>query len=809
MWNSGQNRGAVYDADIVSASNQYQPECSAYRFDVFEVQVRSEVLLQNDQRVKIQELPFRMLLVLLENPGRIVSTDELGSRLWGQKTYGELGSSLRTATAKLREALGDDAANPRFVKTFSGQGYKFIANVVLVFDAPAEPPPAVTPDPSPSETKRPNTVRRIMALANAGLLAAGVAILAGILINQRVNLPLAGERDKVVVGGFTNRLGDPYFDQTLSSGLRLKLEESPYLSLVADKNFRRLVKDPDSVALSEQLRACTSLGAQVLVRGEILTRNPGYRVLISAWRCESGRLLTTQKAQADSKEAILPALDNVTEQIRHRLGEPDSSLLRFNVPLAQATTASLSALKAFTVGEEKRAQGLVPASVSDYKLAIDLDPQFALAYARLGTIYFNTGEFALSRQNYQKAFDLRERSTDRERLYITSHYYAYSTGEIQRAIEAYELWRTVYPRDMSPANNLAAEYLLLGQPERAVESARTAVQLDPAATLPVATLALAYLKNGDYQPLSEMCDDPVNTKVDFVSFHQSCFLLDFLRSDEAGMQRQLQWASGNPEESTFLDSAAAIAMFNGKIEQSRRIFALAEQNAVNRHLIEFAANMNLEEALFDAELGLPREARKHARTALHFAPDSALVSALAALVLARVGDNAQAQAEADQATAQSPLDTLLKSSVLSSVQAALALGKHDPAAAIHALKDTRPYDFNDYLPLASAYYRGLAHLANKQPLEAAGEFQRVLDHRSVEPASLYIGLSELELGRALQLAGKIPDARLAYSKAENFWKDADPHFPALIQLQTYERELASATGAAIWGKSSSASHREP
>jgi tetratricopeptide (TPR) repeat protein len=594
------------------------------------------------------------------------------------------------------------------------------------------------------------------------------------------------------VGGFVNKTGNPDLDKILTSAVALELQESPWLNIIPDRRFRAMVLDPDADPLSHQIQACLSLHGTVLLGGQILTASHGYRLMLMAWRCRDGRLLTTQTGLAESKTTILSALDAVSQKMRAQLGEPDDSLKRFNVPLVQATTTSLSALRAFTLGEEQRTRGQESESISDYQLAADLDPQFALAYARLGTIYYNTGEFALSQKNYQRAFQLRGRTTDRERLYITSHYYANSTGETQRAIEAYQLWHAMYPRDMAPINNLAIEDLLIGQPENVLPLARMAVQLDPVTSQPYATLIQAYLMTGDYRDLNEACAHPPEGKSDGIVFHESCFKGAFAQNDDTAMQRQAQWAHGNPRESSILNDLGMAAVFQGKIAAARQYFSSAEENALKYKFPENAAQIYLNEALAEADLGYTQAAKTDALAALEISPESPTVEAIAALALARVGDTAHAQTEADHAATEMPLNTILNSALLPSARAAVELHNHQPATAIQTLEEARPFDFSYLLAFAPAYLRGLAYLDSGEPGSAAAEFQRVLDRRAIAPDSPYIALSTFQLGRARQLAGDAAAASALYRDTENIWRDADPGFPPLRLLQRYESEVSAA-----------------
>jgi DNA-binding winged helix-turn-helix (wHTH) protein/Tfp pilus assembly protein PilF len=781
------------------ASDLGAPKDTVYRFDPFEVSVSSGVLRQAGTRVKVQELPFQMLLILLERRGEVVSKEELGKRLWDTRTYVEVDKSLYVMAGKLREVLGDNATQPLYIKTVSGRGYCFIGNVTQVLEPLPDslPPPAiqapnVLPPPTgisherryPSQRK----VRTQRLLAIFALVCV-CALIVSLVAYKYSHRKLAGDQDKVVIGGFTNSTGNSDLDGMLSSALQLKVEESPYLNLVPDKTLRTLIRDPNAAALPDELRACSSLDAQLLLRGRILAVSKGYRILLMVWRCAGGQLLTTEQVDATSQAGVLRALDLATERIRRRLGEPDASLQKFDVPLMQATTPSLAALKAFTLGEEETKQGFILEAVTSYKLAIDLDSQFALAYARLGTIYENRAQFGLSRQNFQKAFELPNRVTDRERLYIVTHYYQYATREINRAIADYELWRKLYPHDVVPANNLAVSYLEIGQPEKAMELGRTAIHLDPTNNLPYAVLADAYLMLGDYAKVNVLCGDPVHARMNAVIFHRVCYRAAFDQDDQLGMQRQVLWARGNPEESLVIDDEGWVAMYRGKFSEARRLFADAKQNALQNNAVENAANVQLDEANLEADFGYNKEAKDDLQNALALPFKSPTEQAYAARALARVGDVSQAQAIAQEAATEAPLDTILNSAMLASVHATIQLQQHQPAEAIQSLEKTRPLDNCSDMELAPGYYRGLAYLQNKQPKLAVHQFQQVISHRSLADFPIYAILSQLELGHAFQILGDKPNAARAFSEAEKAWKDADPHFAPLVQLRIYEHEL--------------------
>jgi DNA-binding winged helix-turn-helix (wHTH) protein/tetratricopeptide (TPR) repeat protein len=768
-------------------------------FGPFEVLVGLGILKRSGRRIKIQEQPFQLLLVLLEHSGELVSKKELRSRLWAQETFIEFDKSLYVTVAKLREALGDDAATPRFVKTASGRGYRFIGKVTPRTFTPDEPLdefklPELLPEVPPMshalqpEIKILRAPHRVLRLSIWSVPAALIVTIIGLYGYD--HRPLVLGQDGVVLGGFANRTGDHELDQTLSSAFRLKIEESPYLKLIPSQSLRAIISDPDSAPLKEELRACVSIDGNVLLNGRILMIAQGYEVQLLAWRCADGRLLTTQKAQAASQAAILPAVDLASERMRRRLGEPEASLHTFSVPLLHATTTSLAALKAFTLGEEKRSQGLMAESVIRYKLAVDLDPQFALAYARLATAYSNASQISTSGRFYQKAFELRDRTTDREKLYIVAHYYEYSTREIRRAIEDYELWRAIYPRDLVPMNNLAIQYLTIGEPQKALDLTRMAVQMYPSNTTVRGTLALAELELGHYAAVNSICADPARGDSNVLGFHLLCFRAAFAQNDEHGMQDQMQWAHGGSEESQLLDDAALVAMYRGKASEARHLFSEGRQNALRNNLTEVAIDIQLGEAILEADFGFMSEAREDAQAAMDSPSVTPVEEGSAALALARAGYIRSAEELAKKATSQAPLDTILNSAILASTRAAIQLQRHQSADAVGSLEETRPFDLCICMQLAPAYYRGLAYVQGKQLQQAIVEFRRAIDHRDLPDFPVYSVLSQLEMGRAFQLSGDKASAATAYAEVEKVWRDSDPSFPPLRKLHAYQHELS-------------------
>jgi len=395
-----------------------------YRFGLFEANAATRELTREGTRIKIQEQPFRLLLLLLENSGQTITRESLRERLWPADTFVDFDSSLRVAVGKLRDALDDDADNPRFIATAPRVGYRFLAPVsVEEIRAPASAGVQVLEVP----------VRAARPRAWPWGLAAGIviAICAALAWRPWRVAPRPVSSGLIVLAGFRNSTGRPVFDGSLYHALRIKLEESPYLDLAPEARVRSSVNgkaEAGSMPLAQARAACLAMGAKTVVYGAIEPRANGYNLRVEADACRDGRRLAEEEVAAPTSAELLPDLGRVADSLRLRLGESAASVKQHGAPMEVATTDSLVALKAFSQGEEQRARGRDYETIADYKLALDLDPHFALACARLGTIYSNAQETALATQYLQKAFDLRDHATERERLYIAARYYSNVTG---------------------------------------------------------------------------------------------------------------------------------------------------------------------------------------------------------------------------------------------------------------------------------------------------------------------------------------------------------------------------------------------
>lgn len=769
-----------------------------YRFGLFEAIPESVELFKQGRRIRLQEQPFRILVALLEQPGEIVTRETIRQRLWPADTYVEFDQSLGTAVTKLRQALGDDADNPRFIETVPRRGYRFLAPVTRVLPEVLptaatipEARPAAQPSPASDGTRVVSWNRVWIALVIV-LLFLGAAVLA---YRRWGAHPLLSSEDAVVLAGFSNTTGDAVFDATLYRVVRLKLEESPFLNVVPEGLTLAAIerskgKVANEISLEDARVVCPNLSARVVIYGEISRAGQNLRARLFASPCEQGRPWVEEEATAATPERIISEVSLATDRLRRELGEPQTSLDRFTTPITQATTSSLAALKAFSAGEEKRSRGLDFETLPDYKLATDLDQNFALAYARMGTINSNIQEFAQGALDFQKAFELRDHTTERERLYITSHYYSTVLGNLEETAAVYSLWRQMYPRDLIPPNNLADTYTVLGQPEKAFEMGIEALRLGSGNGFPYIVYCQAAQRLGKYDEARKVAQDAIAKKLDGVNLHGVLFRIAFAEKDDAAMQRELDWAHDNPREGELLDLMAWASAARGQLRSARKYFRQAEDAGLRNDLKEFAADVAEDQGQFEADFGFAVQARQEADRALKIAPDELNVKAFAALILAEVGDSDRSRMLAADVQQEAPQNTIYVKMALPAARAQEDLHLKDTQAALEDLRTVAPFDLSRPMEMSPIYYRAEALLAAHQNDAASAEFQRLLDHSSICPVSPYIALSHLGKARARRNAENIPGAREEYQAFFELWKDADPDIPIFRQAHAEYAQLS-------------------
>jgi serine/threonine protein kinase/tetratricopeptide (TPR) repeat protein len=623
------------------------------------------------------------------------------------------------------------------------------------------------------------------ALVVAGLLLAAI-IAGGVYWRSRSGQKLT-EKDSILLADFVNTTGDPVFDGTLKQALAVQLEQSPYLNIVPDQTIRKALQfmgrsAEERVTGSVAREICEREHIKAMLNGSIATLGSQYVVALDATNCATGDSLAREQVTASSKEVVLPAVGKAASSLRGKLGESLASVQKFDTPVTEATTSSLEALQAYAAADEMRNGGGEAESIPLFQHAVELDPNFALAYARLAAIYNNLGEEDRSVEAAKKAFDLRERVSEHERYYITDHFYT-ATGDIEKDKETLELATKAYPNDSTAFVNLALVYNLdYGQFEKAIPLANEFSRLEPNAPFGYFHAALPYMALNRLEEARSILQRAVDAKADNFFIHQLLYDLAFLNGDANGMQRQLQWSEGKPSEYYLLREAMTAAAAHGQMQKAGELMQRSVQVSERLGFKGTAAQTQASWALRQAEVGNAPKARELAASSAALARGRENLEPTA-VALAMAGDASRAQAIADDLGHRFPDDTLLHQVSIPVVRALIELGRKAPEKAIEALQAATPYELGSTQALLPIYIRGLAYLQAKRGAEAAAEFQKIVDHRGIAPTVPVHSLAKLGVGRGYAMTGETAKARAAYQDFFAPWKDADPDIPILKEAK--------------------------
>jgi tetratricopeptide (TPR) repeat protein len=604
--------------------------------------------------------------------------------------------------------------------------------------------------------------------------------------------PALTEKDTLLLSDFTNTTGDAVFDGTLKQALAVQLEQSPFLNLLSQQSVRETLgfmgRSPDERLTNQLAReVCQRAGIKAMLSGSISNLGNHYVIDLQALNCASGDSIAHEQAEAESKEVILKSLGQAATSLRAKLGESLNSIQKFDTPLEEATTSSLEALKMFNLAETQRVSSEAGA-IPFYKKAIELDPNFSFAYARLAQVYFNSGENESAVQYAKQGFERRQRASEKERLYISTRYYQIVTGEMDKAMEAFRLWEQSYPRDSVPYVNLGVAYDFLGQRDQAVQQSQEANRLNPASRYPYENLASDYMALGRYDEAKAIIENGFSHKIDNLPLHWELYQIAFLQGDTSALQRQVQWANGKPDEIFMKSNLAGVEVFSGRRSKSLRMYQEVTEAAQRAGFKGNAAQALLNQASIEMMMGNNAAVASKVKQALALSPDK-LTKNFSATTLAYAEADREAQTIFSEVMKEFPDDTINKSIIDPWLHALAEINHDSPATALEWLEKLRPYELGLVTTLWTNYDRGRAYLKLKKGQEAAAEFQRVLDHRGVDPTGLEYVLSHLGLARAYALQGDSAKSRTAYQDFFALWKDADPDIPVLKQAKAEYAKL--------------------
>jgi eukaryotic-like serine/threonine-protein kinase len=627
-----------------------------------------------------------------------------------------------------------------------------------------------------------------------GLAACGMALVisASVYFNHaRRPSPRLSDKDTVLLADFTNHTGDGVWDDTLKQWLRVELDQSPYLNIMSDENVTKLLgfagRSPNERVTEDLgLELCQRGASKAMLIGSIASVGRHYIIELKALNCENREPLAEEQKEAKSQEEVLTKLHDAGVSMRSKLGESLASIKRYDTPLEQATTPSLAALEAYSAALKARQSRGDNEALPWLKRAVALDPNFAMAYAVLGKSYSNLDDDALAAESTRKAYQLRDRVTERERFFIDSSYYI-TTGELSKQIEVYEQWKQAYPRDRLPYQELAYCDGYLGQYEKAVAGYRKALELDPGDVVNYVDLASTYLTLDRLDEAGAVLHELQTRNLEHEYVPLVSYLLAFMRDDREAIERLVSSATSNPasEDSIFAVQSDTEA-FHGRMHKARDFLAQAIHSALQNGAKGRASEWQAHAALWEAELGNSVRARQEATNALAMATGKD-VEAVAALALARAGDAAGAGILLRDLSRRAPSNMWMDSYWLPSIRAAIEIDRKSPEQAIQVLQIAEPYEFGGdpitFDTLYPVHLRAQAYLMEGNGKRAAAELKKILQHRGRAVNGVIAALVHLELGRAYALSGDVPNARSAYRDFLTVWKDADPDALRLRQAR--------------------------
>jgi len=632
-----------------------------------------------------------------------------------------------------------------------------------------------------------------------GAVVVVAAVAGGLYYRSFSSATQLTEKDSVVLADFANSTGDPVFDGTLRQGLAVQLEQSPFLNLVSDQRIADTLKQmeqPPEARLTKDLarQLCQRVNAKASIDGAIANLGPQYVLGLTATSCRTGETLAQEQVTANDKQHVLESLAKAASALRGKLGESLASVKKFDTPLEQATTSSLEALQAYTLGERAHIEKYDPgAAITFFQRAVAIDPNFAMAHAALGLDYGNLGQPALGSEQMAKAYELSQHVSEREKFYITSHYEHFVTGDLEKAAQIYHLWAATYPQDTTPVTDLGYLGGELGHYDENLTMAQKVVQLDPSG-IEFASLVGAYLSLNRLSDAKATVAEAQAHHQDSALNHINLYQVAFLENDQQAMASEVAWGMGKAGvEDVLLYAESLTAGYSGKLSSARDLVRRAHASALRADEKETAAGYLADSALREALFGNAAEARQGMTAALALAENRDIKTA-AALTYALGGDVARAQSLADDLNQSLPHDTIVQFNYLPSIHGSIELARNNSAKAIAALEPAAPYELGTpaqqlFLNLYPVYVRGLAYLASHNGAAAAVEFQKILNASSLITNEPIGALAHLQLGRAYAMQGDIAKANSAYHDFFMLWKDADPDIPILKQANAEYAKL--------------------
>ena len=735
-------------------------------------------------KVLLREQVFQVLRMLVEREGKIVTREEIKSRLWSDDTVIDFDHSINSTIKVLRRTLGDSADNPRYIETLARRGYRLMPVIEYLDPAPETAPGEIVAEAHPPR----GHWRRV--------LAAGVLLAVGALslwryevYRHRITLT---PTDTIVLADLDNRTNDPVFDGALNTALRYGMAQTPYLNLLGlDKTSATMgqLKLPPTTKITPEIarQICSSTNSRMVIADSIADVGNRYHLEIRALDCGSGATLVKEGADISARNQVVHELGVAAIRLRRKLGEPAESLARFNQPLEKATSASLEALQTGAEGSKLFLAGNAEGALKLDQQAVELDPNFALMHERMGATYLFLGNTELSAASYTRAYQLRDRLTEKDRLNNEIDYYGRVTGDWEKEYSSVLHFLEIFPRDVLAHANLRAAFVYLGQPGRAADEAAETARLRPSPYYFGSAIQSIRFASRFSEAKSWLAEADA-LKLDNSLIRRERLIVAFATGDRDTVEKILKQEEQGSYREDFLDEHSSIDIQQGHFHSAerRRMEAFGQTSKATN-----ANSWMVLSALEDAEVGKDVQARRYESKATG-SPLDRNKKIVLALALARSGRTTEAGRLADQISLERPEDTLVQHYLIPTIRAAIKLQQHDPASAIDLLSGTAKYDLaftGSFESVYPAYIRGLAYLGLGDGQSAAAQFQKLIDNPGFSVRHVIGPLARLQRGRAQKMMGDKASARKSYEEFLGLWKDADPDLPIYRQAKSEYAQL--------------------
>jgi DNA-binding winged helix-turn-helix (wHTH) protein/tetratricopeptide (TPR) repeat protein len=760
----------------------------AFELDLTTGELRSIETPDSNPKVLLREQVFRVLRMLVEHEGKIVTREEIKGRLWADDTVVDFDQSINATIKALRRALGDSADSPRYIETLGRRGYRLMPTIEHLESAPGTASGEVTAEAHPSGP------RRLQALATGALLAvAALSVWRYEVHRHRITL---APTDTIVLADVDNRTADPVFDDALNTALRYEMEQTPYLNVLgldkANATMGQLKLAPASKITPEIARQiCVKTNSRTVISDSIADAGNRYHLEMRALDCGSGETLAEERSDISARDQVVHELGATAVRLRKKLGEPAELLARFNQPLEIATSASLEALQTGAEGNKLFLAGNSAGALKLDQQAVELDPNFALMHGRMGAAYLYLGNIDLAAASYTRAYQLRDRLTEKDRLSTDVAYYGRVIGDWEREHSSVLRLLKIFPQDVFAHANLRAAFVYLGEPGRAADEAAETARLRPSSYYfgsAIQSIRFASRFNEAKSWLAKADD----LKLDNSLIRRERLIVAFATGEQDNVEKILKHEEQGNYREDFLHEHSLIEIQQGHFQSAEHLRLQAWGQTLKAGNADWWVILS---ALEDAEVGKDVQAR-HYESEAAASPLDRYGQISLAFALARSGQIAEAGRIADHVSVERPDDTLVQHYFVPTIRAAIKLQQHDPAAAIDLLRGTAKYDLAftglfDYV--YPAYIRGLAYLELGDGQSATAQFQKLIDNPGITVRHVIGPLAWLQLGRAQKMMGDNASAHKSYEEFLSIWKDADPDLPIYQQAKAEYTQIGRTT----------------